>query len=97
VYLNVNNWSAKAIATNNVAVTVSVESYSFHLCASFAEVDVNFGDQYQIRGASDLMYNGGLGVNQLTSTTFTVPLAEGSSNTYNLGAAWHFVGWYMNI
>ena len=100
VYLNViADWSAKAIDANNVAVTVtvSVESYSLHLSASSAAVNVNFGDQYQTLGAPDLMYDGGLGVNQLATTTFTVPLAAGSSNSYNLGVAWHFGGWYMNM
>ena len=100
VYLNViADWSAKAIDANNVAVTVtvSVESYSLHLSASSAAVNVNFGDQYQTLGAPDLIYDGGLGVNQLATTTFTVPLAAGSSNSYNLGVAWHFGGWYMNM
>lgn len=100
VHLNViADWSAKAIDANNVAVTVtiSVESYSLHLSASSAAVNVNFGDQYQTLGAPDLMYDGGLGVNQLATTTFTVPLAAGSSNSYNLGVAWHFGGWYMNM
>lgn len=100
VYLNViADWSAKAIDAQNVAVTVtvSVESYSLHLNASSAAVNVSFGDQYQTLGAPDLMYDGGLGVNQLATTTFTVPLAAGSSNSYNLGVAWHFGGWYMNM
>lgn len=98
-YINVvADWSAKAIDANNVEVTVkvSVESYSLHLNAA-RSVNVAFGDQYVTLDAPNIVYDGGTQVlNELATTTFTVPLSQGMSNSYNLGVAWHFGGWYMN-
>ena len=100
VYLNViADWSAKAIDANTVAVTVTVsaESYALHLSRSIGAVHVSLGDQYVSLDAPDLIYDGGLAVNELASTTFNVPLPAGMSNSYNLNVAWHFGGWYMNM
>lgn len=94
------DWSARTISESQVeiSVTVSLDSYAIHLNAVPDSVKVNLGGQYVSLDAPAIDYDGNPAINTvLASKTFTVELAQGQSESYNLNVEWHFGGTYGDV
>lgn len=92
------DWKVTALNENQVRVDVDVdvESYSLHLVAA-RSVHISIGGQYVSLDAPAVNYDGQpLARNDLASTSFTLDLPVGSSNSYTLAVEWHFGGYYFN-
>ena len=94
----ITDWKATTVDNDTVSVTVTVstQSYSLHLEAN-QSLKVTFNGESVSLNTPAVTYDGtALEKNELASTTFTVSLPTGSSNSYTLTADWHFGGTYMN-
>ena len=94
----VSEWSVTALNEThvNVDVTVYVESYSLHLDPA-RSVNVSLAGQFVTLDAPAIVYDGSaLMLNELASTSFTIELPVGYSNSYTLAVEWQFGGTYFN-
>lgn len=91
------DWVATVLDSDRVQVQVTVvlESYALQIAESYNSVNVSVGDQYASCNAPAVDYDGSAKLETvLGTTTHTLYLAQGTSDSFPLAVEYHFGGTY---
>ena len=91
------DWVATVLDSDRVQVQVTVvlESYALQLAESYKSVNVSVGDQYASCNSPAVDYDGSAKLETvLGTTTHTLYLAQGTSDSFPLAVEYHFGGVY---
>lgn len=91
------DWTATALDSERVRVTVTVvlESYALQIAESYNAVNVSVGDQYASCNAPAVDYDGSTKLETtLGTTSHTLYLSAGQSDSFPLAVEYHFGGTY---
>ena len=91
------DWVATVLDSDRVQVQVTVvlESYALQLAESYKSVNVSVGDQYASCNSPAVDYDGSAKLETvLGTTTHTLYLAQGTSDSFPLAVEYHFGGTY---
>lgn len=93
------NWTATVLDSERVQVKVEVilDSYALHIAESYGALNVSVGDQYASSNTPAVDYDGNEQLSTvLGTTTHTLNLAAGQSNSYTVAVEYHFGGTYSD-
>ena len=93
------NWTATVLDSERVQVKVEVilDSYALHITESYGALNVSVGDQYASSSTPAVDYDGNEQLSTvLGSTTHTLNLAAGQSNSFTVAVEYHFGGTYSD-
>ena len=91
------DWVATVLDSDRVQVQVTVvlESYALQLAESYKAVNVSVGDQYASCNSPAVDYDGSAKLETVLGTTsHTLYLAQGTSDSFPLAVEYHFGGTY---
>ena len=91
------DWVATVLDSDRVQVQVTVvlESYALQIAESYQSVNVSVGDQYASCNSPAVDYDGSAKLETvLGTTTHTLYLAQGTSDSFPLAVEYHFGGTY---
>ena len=91
------DWVATVLDSDRVQVQVTVvlESYALQIAESYQSVNVSVGDQYASCNSRAVDYDGSAKLETvLGTTTHTLYLAQGTSDSFPLAVEYHFGGTY---
>ena len=91
------DWMATVLDSDRVQVQVTVvlESYALQIAESYNAVNVSVGDQYASCNSPAVDYDGSAKLETvLGTTTHTLYLAQGTSDSFPLAVEYHFGGTY---
>ena len=91
------NWTATVLDNERVQVKVEVilDSYALHIAESYGGLNVSVGDQYASSNTPAVDYDGNEKLSTvLGTTTHTLNLSAGQSNSYTVAVEYHFGGTY---
>ena len=91
------DWVATVLDSDRVQVQVTVvlESYALQIAESYKAVNVSVGDQYASCNSPAVDYDGSAKLETvLGTTTHTLYLAQGTSDSFPLAVEYHFGGVY---
>ena len=91
------DWVATVLDSDRVQVQVTVvlESYALQIAESYKSVNVSVGDQYASCNSPAVDYDGSAKLETvLGTTTHTLYLAQGTSDSFPLAVEYHFGGTY---
>ncbi|MGN0982979.1 MAG: hypothetical protein ACI4O0_08830 [Candidatus Limivicinus sp.] len=91
------DWVAAVLDSDRVQVQVTVvlESYALQIAESYKAVNVSVGDQYASCNAPAVDYDGSAKLETvLGTTTHTLYLSQGMSDSFPLAVEYHFGGVY---
>lgn len=93
------NWTATVLDSERVQVKVEVilDSYALHIAESYGALNVSVGDQYASSNTPAVDYDGNEQLSTvLGTTTHTLNLAQGQSNSFTMAVEYHFGGTYSD-
>ena len=91
------DWMATVLDSDRVQVQVTVvlESYALQIAESYNAVNVSVGDQYASCNSPAVDYDGSAKLETVLGTTsHTLYLAQGTSDSFPLAVEYHFGGTY---
>ena len=91
------DWVATVLDSDRVQVQVTVvlESYALQIAESYQSVNVSVGDQYASCNSPAVDYDGSAKLETVLGTTsHTLYLAQGTSDSFPLAVEYHFGGVY---